>query len=226
MWRLGRRGGPDGPEDARRPRIFPQRGAADIPRANSPNLRESIQIRGVEKIYDRRAMLMHPTDGAPTRVWARAELGRPDSAGMHASQVWPTCNASGTVPISPPPPSRALIIRIGAESHSDCSILKSIHWPMCQGPICSVSASAFRLVASPPTPKNSIHDGKRDNHPSKFVIWRDLSRVRFELICLAGQRRSGVYLSHPGVRATRAMDDAAVPTLRLSARRGPGRPLR
>jgi hypothetical protein len=103
--------------------------------------------------------------------------------------------------------------------------LKSIHWPMCQGPICSVSASAFSLVASRPTPKIPPTMGNVTTHPSKFVIWRDLSAVRFELTRLTGRRRSGVYLPHPGVRATRAMDDAAVPTLRLSARRGPGRRL-
>jgi hypothetical protein len=56
--------------------------------------------------------------------------------------------------------------------------LKSVHWPMCHGPICSVSASAFSLVASRPTPKIPPMMGNVTSHPSKFVIWLVLYTVR------------------------------------------------
>jgi hypothetical protein len=56
--------------------------------------------------------------------------------------------------------------------------LKSVHWPMCHGPICSVSASAFSLVASRPTPKIPPTMGNVISHPSKFVIWLVLYTVR------------------------------------------------
>ena len=56
--------------------------------------------------------------------------------------------------------------------------LKSIQWPMCQGPICSVSASAFSLVASRPTPKIPPTTGTVITHSSKFVIWLVLYTVR------------------------------------------------
>src|ERR1700758_706301 len=56
--------------------------------------------------------------------------------------------------------------------------LKSIHWPMCQGPICSVSASAFSLAASRPTPKTPPTAGTVITHSSKFVICLVLYTVR------------------------------------------------
>jgi hypothetical protein len=45
-------------------------------------------------------------------------------------------------------------------------------------PICSVSASAFSLVASRPTPKIPPTTGTVITHSSKFVIWLGLYTVR------------------------------------------------
>jgi hypothetical protein len=110
---------------------------------------------------------------------------------------------------------RALAVRNGGESHANCSMLEVD--PLADVPTANLPCVCKRLQPGrkPTDAENSAHDGERNYASSKFVIWGDPSAVRFDVTRLMGRRRSGAYL--PGARATRAMDDAAVPTARLSA---------
>src|SRR5437763_1701221 len=80
--------------------------------------------------------------------------------------------------------------------------LKSIHWPMCQGPICFVSASAFSLVASRLTPKIPPTTGNVITHSSKFAIW-------LLLLCHATMRR-GRPILNAGNTGYRACPDGVI----------------